>query len=96
MEMSGQLYPWDRAPATHWIWGWVGPRASLDMVVVKKKISHSLSGLEPPIIQPTALSYTIELSWLSMIPQRTLTLNWTKEFYGLLPLNKIFSIFLFL
>jgi len=31
------LYLWERAPGTHWIGGWVGPRAVLD-VMVKRKI----------------------------------------------------------
>jgi hypothetical protein len=35
MEVSGQLHaltalPGERAPGTHWIGGWVGPRVSLD------------------------------------------------------------------
>jgi hypothetical protein len=36
MEVSGQrnapamLYPWEWTPGTHWIGGWVGPRAGLD------------------------------------------------------------------
>jgi hypothetical protein len=36
LEMSGQLHapatlrPRERAPGTHWIGGWVGPRAGLD------------------------------------------------------------------
>jgi hypothetical protein len=43
MEVSGQLHalaalpPRETAPDTHWIGGWVGPRAVLD-VVVKRKI----------------------------------------------------------
>jgi len=38
MEVSGQLHapaalpPKERAPGTHWIGGWVGPRAGLDAV----------------------------------------------------------------
>jgi hypothetical protein len=38
MEKSGQLhtpatiYPKERAPGTHWIEGWVGPRAGVDGV----------------------------------------------------------------
>jgi len=32
MEVSGQLhapaaFPWEKSPGTHWIGGWVGPRA---------------------------------------------------------------------
>jgi hypothetical protein len=34
------LYPRKRAPGTHWIGGWVGPRAVLD-AVVKRKIPTS-------------------------------------------------------
>jgi hypothetical protein len=30
------LYPKERAPGTHWIGGWVGPRAVLDAVVKRK------------------------------------------------------------
>jgi hypothetical protein len=33
----GRFNPSERAPGTHWIGGWVGPRAVLD-VVVKRKI----------------------------------------------------------
>jgi hypothetical protein len=38
MEVSGQLHaptalpPRERAPGTHWIGGWVGPRAVLDTI----------------------------------------------------------------
>jgi hypothetical protein len=34
------LYPRDKAPGTHWIGGWVGPRAGLN-AVVKRKIPTS-------------------------------------------------------
>jgi hypothetical protein len=30
------LYPRERAPSTHWIGGWVGPRAGLDAEVKRK------------------------------------------------------------
>jgi hypothetical protein len=33
------LTPEERAPGTHWIGGWVGPRAGLD-AVQKRKILH--------------------------------------------------------
>jgi hypothetical protein len=32
MEVSGQLYPQGKSPGTHWIGGWVSPRAVLDAV----------------------------------------------------------------
>jgi hypothetical protein len=50
LEVSGQLHilagftPGERAPGTHWIGGWVGPRASLDDVE-RRKI-FPLPGLE--------------------------------------------------
>jgi hypothetical protein len=33
---GGKLTPKEGAPDTHWIGGWVGPRASLDTVAKKK------------------------------------------------------------
>jgi hypothetical protein len=38
------LYPWERAPGTHWIGGWVDPRAGLDDV--EKRKFFTLPGLE--------------------------------------------------
>jgi hypothetical protein len=32
----GRFAPRERAPGTHWIGGWVGPRAGLDAVVKRK------------------------------------------------------------
>jgi hypothetical protein len=45
----------ERAPGTHWIGGWVGPRAFLD-AVVKRKISSLCRESNPraPIVQPVA------------------------------------------
>jgi hypothetical protein len=53
------LYPKERAPDTHWIGDWVGPRAVLD-AVVKRKIRSPLRESNPrtPIVQPVALRYT--------------------------------------
>jgi hypothetical protein len=51
--------PRERAPSTHWIGGWVVPRAVLD-VVVKRKIPSPRRELHPktPIFQPVAQRYT--------------------------------------
>jgi hypothetical protein len=51
--------PRERAPGTHWIGGWVGPRAVLD-AVVKRKIPSPRreSNRTTPIIQPVAQRYT--------------------------------------
>jgi hypothetical protein len=45
------LYPSERAPGTHWIGGWVGPRAGLDYVEKRKFLT--LPGLElRPLSRP--------------------------------------------
>jgi hypothetical protein len=59
MEVSGQLHapgrftPKERAPGTHWIGGWVGPRAVLD-AVLQRKIPSPRRESKPktPIVQP--------------------------------------------
>jgi hypothetical protein len=55
----GRLTPRERAPVTHWIGGWVGPRSVLD-VVVKRKIPSPRRQSNPrtPIVQPVAQRYT--------------------------------------
>jgi hypothetical protein len=40
----GRFTPGERAPGTHWIWGWVGPRAGLDNLEKRKFLT--LPGLE--------------------------------------------------
>jgi hypothetical protein len=42
---TGRFTPRERAPCTHWIGGWVGPRAVLDVVV--KRNSQPPPGIEP-------------------------------------------------
>jgi hypothetical protein len=42
--------PRERAPATHWIAGWVDPRAGLD-TVVKRKIPSPCQNSSPQIAQ---------------------------------------------
>jgi hypothetical protein len=55
----GRFTPRERAPGTHWIGGWVGPRAVLD-AVVKRKIHSPRRESNPstPIVQPVAQRYT--------------------------------------
>jgi hypothetical protein len=62
MKVSGQLIApaalsQEKSTGTHWIGGWVDPRAGLDAVI-------HLPGLEPPITQPVAQCHTTELAWL--------------------------------
>jgi hypothetical protein len=65
MEVSGQLHtpaallPGKEPPGTHWIGGWVGPRAGLD-AMVKRKIPRPRRESNPraPIVQPVAQRYT--------------------------------------
>jgi hypothetical protein len=49
----------ERDPGTHWIEGWVGPRAVLD-AVVKRKIPSPRRESNPttPIVQAVAQRYT--------------------------------------
>jgi hypothetical protein len=57
MEASGQLHTPAILPQkkelliTHWIGGWVGPKAGLD-AVEKKKISFPLPRIEPRPFSP--------------------------------------------
>jgi hypothetical protein len=54
----GRFTPRKRAPGTHWIGGWVGPRAVLD-AVVKRKIPSPRRESDPrtTIVQPAAQRY---------------------------------------
>jgi hypothetical protein len=55
----GRSTPRERAPGTHWIGGWVGPRAVLDAVVKRKTPSHRQeSNPRTPTIQPAVQRYT--------------------------------------
>jgi hypothetical protein len=58
---SRPLYPRERAPGTHWIGGWVGPRAGLD-AVVKRKIPNPCQDSNPRSYSP----------WPSSIPPQLL------------------------
>jgi hypothetical protein len=55
----GHFTPRERPPGTHWIGGWVGPRAVLD-AVVKRKIPSPRRESSPrtPIVQSVAQRYT--------------------------------------
>jgi hypothetical protein len=72
-SVSGQLHapaalPWERAPGTHFIGGWVDPRAGLDDMEKWKFLT--LAGLElptPMVVQPIASRYT---DWAIPAPQR--------------------------
>jgi hypothetical protein len=55
----GRFIPREKAPGTHWIGGWVGPRAVLDAAVKKKIFSlRRESNSRTPIFQPVAQRYT--------------------------------------
>jgi hypothetical protein len=70
----GHFTPRERSPGTHWIGGWVGPRAGLD-AVVKRKIPYPLPGLKPLIIQPVAQCCTTDLSWLPPVKNYDVVIN---------------------
>jgi hypothetical protein len=56
MKVNGKLHmSKERAPATHWIGGWVSPRAILDAVVERKISSYRReSNPRTPIVQSVA------------------------------------------
>jgi hypothetical protein len=63
MEKSGQFHspvalaPGERVPGTHWIGGWVGPRAGLDAVEKRKILScRETNRAAQPVAIPTELS----------------------------------------
>jgi hypothetical protein len=68
MEVSDQLHapaalPPGKEPGTHWIGGWVGPRAVLN-TVVKRKIPGPRRESNPrtPVVQPVAQRYKWNLT----------------------------------
>jgi hypothetical protein len=56
---SSRFTPREKAAGTHWIGGWVGPRAVLD-ALVKRKIPSPRreSNRRTPIVEPIAQRYT--------------------------------------
>jgi hypothetical protein len=46
IHASAALYPWGKVPGTHWIGGWVGPRAGLD-AGARRKILSPCRGSNP-------------------------------------------------
>jgi hypothetical protein len=56
---TGRFIPRETVPDTHWIGGWVSPRAVLD-AVERRKIPSPRRESNPrtPIVQPVAQSYT--------------------------------------
>jgi len=55
MEVSGHLHtmatlPPGRAPCTHWIGGWVGPRAGLDSVLGETVLHRKLPSFLPTLL----------------------------------------------
>jgi hypothetical protein len=59
--VSGQLYCFtsgEREPSTHWIGGWVDPRAGLDDVEKRKFLTLLGLNFDPLVVQPVASCYT--------------------------------------
>jgi hypothetical protein len=51
------LYPRGKAPGTHWIGGWVGPRAGLDDVGRENSWPYRDSNSDLTVVQPVASRY---------------------------------------
>jgi hypothetical protein len=59
-SLPGRFTHRERAPGTHWIGGWMGPRADLDPVVKKKILSpRRKSNPRTPIVQPVVQRYIL-------------------------------------
>ncbi|PNF32077.1 putative small nuclear ribonucleoprotein Sm D1 [Cryptotermes secundus] len=54
----GCFTPGEQAPGTHWIGGWVDPRASLDDLEKRKFLPLLDSNSKPLVVQPVASRYT--------------------------------------
>jgi hypothetical protein len=54
----GRLTPAERAPDTHWIGGWVGPRTDQDDMEKRKPCLHGDSNTDPSAVQPVASCYS--------------------------------------
>jgi 4-amino-4-deoxy-L-arabinose transferase-like glycosyltransferase len=59
VSRPGRFTPGKKPPGTHWLGGWVAPRAGLD-AVEKRKIPSLLRESNPPIpiVHPVASRYT--------------------------------------
>jgi hypothetical protein len=61
----GRFTPGERAPGTHWMGGWVDPRAGLDDVEKRKFLT--LPGLEPRSLGRPARSQSLHSLFLYAI-----------------------------
>jgi hypothetical protein len=52
------LFPWEKAPGTNWIGGWVGPRPGLDNVEKRKIWPYRDLNSDPSVVQLVASRYT--------------------------------------
>jgi hypothetical protein len=66
---TGRFTPKERAPVTHWIAGWVRPRAGLE-TVVKRKTTNSCrdSNLRSSSPQPSAIPLSYPGSYYGGLP----------------------------
>jgi hypothetical protein len=72
-SLPGRFTPRDRAPATHWIRGWVGPRAGLEAVSMRKIPSpRRQSKHGHPIVHSVASRHT---DWATPAPLKDKTLK---------------------
>jgi hypothetical protein len=54
----GRCTAGERAPGTHWIGGWVDPRAGLDDVENRNTLPYRNSNPDLSVVQPIASRYT--------------------------------------
>jgi hypothetical protein len=63
---SWPLYPWEGASTTHWIGGWMGPRAGLD-AVAKRKNPYPCQESNPSCPAHNLVTIPTELLWLLLM-----------------------------
>jgi hypothetical protein len=51
-SLPGHFTPEERAPGTHWLGGWVGPKVGLDVVANKQNSTPAMN--RTPVVQPVA------------------------------------------
>jgi hypothetical protein len=73
----GRFIPGEIATGTHWMGGWVGPRAGLD--AVEKRKSFARAGNRTPTIQPAVIptELWIKLEWEARIETKSKGWTWT-------------------
>jgi hypothetical protein len=91
----GRFTPRERAPGTHWIKGWVGPRAVLDAVVKRKILSpRRESNPRTSIVQPAAQhKYKNLTAWRTVLIEELMVTRLLRRFPNFCGTCGFFAVF---